>query len=342
MKKRFFALVTAAVILLSIILPVSAAKYKNFKISEDTRTLSDGETTYERIDLPEGYFTDSHYSYQYYYPVEMPNNSNMNGQLSAISKARNILSVELYFEQYGELNLTYAEKTAKADLEKFFSGENELFRMRSNFSKDYYAKIDKSLVERLDAYVNANPEKAETVDVSKLTQPVMTSASFTILSYSKDYVVAKEYGGIYKIGDSIDGWYYVNFGDLDNSYFNVDGYFSYRKGTITMTKLDSVLGLELGTLSAAQEYMFTTYESEYQYVDEELFDLGNYEESVAARVFFWIVFAFLGFVIPAVPMIFGLILPNSKKRYTKKWYIVAAFSLLWIITAAVIMLILIL
>ena len=342
MKKRFFALVTAAVILLSIILPVSAAEYKNFTISEDTLTLSDGETTYERINLPEGYFADSHYSYQYYYPIEMPNGSNINGQLSAISKARDILSVELYLEQYGSLNILYAEKAAKTDIEKFLSGEDELFRMKSNFSKEYYAKIDKSLIERLNAYVEANPDKSETIDVSKLVQPIMTTASFTILSYSKDYVVAREYGGIYKIGDSFDGWYYVNFGDLDNSYFNVDGYFSYRKGAITMTKLDSVLGLELGTLSAAQEYMFTTYESEYQYVDEEFFNLGSYEESVAARVFFWIVFVFLGFIIPAVPMIFGLVLPNTKKRHTKKWYIVAAFSLLWILTAAVIMLILIL
>lgn len=341
MKKRFFALVTAAVILLSMILPVSAAEYKNFKLSEDTMTLSDGETTYERIDLPNGYFNDSHYTYQFYYPVSLPNTSS-SASICAISKDRDILNAELYFETYGALNILYAEETARADLEKFFSGENELFRMRSNFNEDYYAKIDKSLIERINAYVEANPDKAETIDVSRLTKPVATTASFTILSYSKDYVVAKEYGGIYKIGDSMDGWYYVNFGDLDNSYFNVDGYFSYRKGTITLTKLDVALGMELGELSAAQDYMFTTYESEYQYVDEDIFDIGSYEDSLAARVFFWVIFSLFGFVMPAIPMIFGLVLPNTKKRRTKKWYIVAACSLLWIIAAAVIMLILLL
>ena len=338
MKKRFFALVTAAVILLSIILPVSAAEYKNFTVSDDMKTIFDGETTYEMIELPDGYFTDSHYSYNFYYSVCVPGYYSY-ADIYAISKDLDILKIEFYDEKGNKTGLLYAKSATKADIEEFISGKSSFYKIRSNYSSEVYSKIDASIVGEIEAYVAENSDKAETVEVAKLIDNDFATNSFTLQAYSKNYIVAREYGGVYRVNGE---WCYVGFDDLENNHFNDSGYFSYRKGSVTLTKLDEALGEKLTEAALSANYLPYSYDSEYQYVDEEFFNLGSYEDSVAARVFFWIVFVFLGFIIPAVPMIFGLVLPNTKKRHTKKWYIVAAFSLLWILTAAVIMLILIL
>ncbi|MBO4212640.1 MAG: hypothetical protein J5894_00840 [Clostridia bacterium] len=337
MKKRFFALVTAAVILLSMILTASAAEYKNFSLSYDMNTISDGETDYERISIPDGYFIDSHYIYSFYYPVGISDHNT--APLCALSADHDLLRIEFYDDKTGKIDFLYAAPSARDDIAEFVSGKSEFYKIRSNYSNSSYGKIDASLVSAMVAYAEENPNATLTVDVSKLLNADFATSSYTLLSYSKNYVIAREYGGIYEI----DGeWFYVNFGSLGNNNFDANGYFSYRKGEVTLTKLSKELGAKISAASVLTEYWSHDYETEYQYVDEDFFDIGSYEDSLAARVFFWVIFSLFGFVMPAIPMIFGLVLPNTKKRRTKKWYIVAACSLLWIIAALVIMLILLL
>lgn len=343
MKKRIFALAVTVIMIMSLAVSASAVDYRYFELNEDFSKLTDNEgKVYEKIELPDGTFTDSHYSYQYYYSVEIPISLSVGYTAQVYSLAENydILRIEWYTDKADPDRLIYAGPEAKADIENFLSGNTNLFKVRSNFSEEYYAKIDGDLVSRINAFAKANPNATETFEVSDLAKYDVATTSFTLLSYSKNYVVAKECGGLYQIGDD---WYYVNFGDLDNNYFNAEGYFSYRKGAIALTKLDPALGAELTGIAMTQNYWSYTYESEYRYIEDDPFDFGNYADSSAAKVFFWISFAFIGFVVPTIPLIFGLVLPNTKKRpHSKKWYAVACISLVWIISAAVIMLILIL
>lgn len=60
-----------------------------------------------------------------------------------------------------------------------------------------------------------------------------------------------------------------------------------------------------------------------------------------APVEFWIFYSLMGFVLPAVPLVFGLVLPHTKRTgHDKRWYGLAIAASVWIIGAIVMMIIL--
>lgn len=84
---------------------------------------------------------------------------------------------------------------------------------------------------------------------------------------------------------------------------------------------------------ASEDYCDAYYEDEYY---DEYYDDMEYEpiygESITFEWLFWIFFGLIGFLVPAVLIAGGLILPRIKKFGEKKyWYILTATGGVWLL-----------
>ena len=136
---------------------------------------------------------------------------------------------------------------------------------------------------------------------------------------------------------------------LDNSHFDANGLFSYRNGTVEISRLDGSVVNELKAKNHELIPKVNNHIYEDFIVDGIYDENGNYidyEEPIYTEfnmTFFWIGFILVGFVVPAVPTVFGFVLPNTKKcKNNKGWYALAGFGLVWMLSALGIMLILML
>ena len=227
----------------------------------------------------------------------------------------------------------------KENLVAFAKGEGVIggyFVAKDNGNR---AEISGKIIEKLDSQY-ATGEDCKTYDVrylksNKICDIIVQDASNTF-AYTR--------GAIY----SMDGeWWYINYTDLDASYFDANGNFSYYQfGTVTMTKVDDN---SLETIDKCRKNS-SPYEPTYEYeivIPEEMggsllkpdgaggVSLGE-NSLFDFEDFFWIVyFAFI--VIPAIALVVvGCVLPFIKKLGKPKyWFIVSGFAALWAIAAIV-------
>ena len=125
----------------------------------------------------------------------------------------------------------------------------------------------------------------------------------------------------------LDGaYYYVNYLTLGNQYFDADGNFSYRSGTVGLIALNSAQSATVQGAVESQSYRY----AEYEWEDDEWID-----DDVSAG-FFWVMLVLFGFLMPIPFLVIGLVLPNSAKRgYPKYWYVLAVIAVVWMILAAI-------
>lgn len=198
------------------------------------------------------------------------------------------------------------------------------------------AKIDKELVAKLDKNLE-NGIDVKSFDV-RYIKPSGTRSVYNVIVQDESETFAYTYGAIYSM---YDGLWYVNYMNLDNSFFDANGNFSYyRGGIVQMTKLNQ----EYDTYIKKCKDNFTPYEVYYDYervifegVDDDIF--GDASEVTVRSItvgIFWIVY-FLIIVLPAVLiLIVCCILPFSKKTgKAKYWLIVAGLAAVWLIAALV-------
>ena len=212
------------------------------------------------------------------------------------------------------------------------------------FNISMYTVIDADFVQKLDSeYMSQKSGKKVTVKANELSEAEVLEITVHDRTESKAY----QHGAVYIMPNGI--YYYLLFDALDNSHFDADGYFSYRSGSVEVVKLDESVINELNqkNLEMIHKENNSIYED---FIVEGIYDEnGNYiVEDVPVYsdfniTFFWIGFFLIGFVVPAVPTVFGFILPNTKKcRNNKGWYALAGFGLVWMLSALGIMLILML
>jgi hypothetical protein len=140
------------------------------------------------------------------------------------------------------------------------------------------------------------------------------------------------YGAIYKLGAD---YYYLNYTKLNNGYFDSDGNFSYRNGTVALAKING----ELFNQVEKRERNMTQHSYETKYEEDEI-DVTF--DKATAKVLFWIIFVIFGFLVPIAPLIVGFTFALSEKRgYPKHWYLVAFLSLAWMALSLILAIILI-
>jgi hypothetical protein len=135
---------------------------------------------------------------------------------------------------------------------------------------------------------------------------------------------------------------------------DADGFFSYRRGSVDVLKLEGEL---LNTVKKAINsmddrdinYLYEAsvvngiYDINGNYIEDIGFDFGFdfYGDGEYSITTFWVFFALLGFAVPLVILVLGLLFARSKKMGKNSfWYALSGFGAAWILAAAGIMLML--
>ena len=214
------------------------------------------------------------------------------------------------------------------------------------YFEDYYGATY-SLLE--DDFLNHLDRR---YDIPAMTQSVEVGALgdadfYEITGHDATKSKAYQHGAVYLMENGT--YYYVCFEDLDNSYFDADGFFSYRAGNVPAYPLNIEEKGEIDSLidGMTEKQSFAIWEKDimYGYTDLEgnVTDEALQEERAGAAVIFFLLVVVLGILLPGVLLTLGLIFANSQKTGKAKcWYAVVGGASLWLLTALVFLIIVLL
>lgn len=315
MKKKIISILFALALMLTLCIIVSADEYTEWSISEDGQTLIVGSDTYKLYEeylyptdkfLPEKSFIYENTSPSYLY---LKRNYEENG----------IMIVSDYYGTGTEY--IYVNNEGRATLNSFINGAFSNYKISDKYFSEY-ASTSKNWINNLDG------GSITTIDVRSLE----TCERYYILGYDSTETVAHIVGAVY---DRNDTYFFVNYDNLSNNYFDANGNFSYRQGTVKAYKLNTAQSSDM------VEYLsnMTAYETSFEGYEDALFTGFNRGAYVVIFVLFTIMF---GFITPLVPVIIGAIrVSKGKSKNPKRWYLMFIGCGLWIVFAICILLTLI-
>lgn len=137
-----------------------------------------------------------------------------------------------------------------------------------------------------------------------------------------DGTVCYEAGRFYRLGEHTYG--YVNHTALDNTYFDADGFFSYRSGKVEMLVLNenSTALLE----SYLERANSTTPGMKYEYMVNWAYP----PESIFPRWLFYLTLVVLSLLPAAALITVGLILTLKYPARKGRWLTVAGLGVIWL------------
>ncbi len=244
-----------------------------------------------------------------------------------------------YYESYVNINRNYPEviwlnddngnaeifvtETGYADIKSFVEGN--IGSLRLEFGDRMAEDISRDMVAEWDEAIRSD-SNTEVFDVRDIKPSGKKVQVYYISAVDVSKTLSYNYGAIYRLSDG--EYWYVNYTDLPNNYFDADGNFSYRGGSVRMTRLSDTSDLE-GIISNAK-YIDNDYIYEWDSFEYEI----DEKETDTWLTLFW-AFYTVCVIIPPIPMILlGFILPFIKKLGKPKyWYSLLAFALLWLIFA---------
>lgn len=220
----------------------------------------------------------------------------------------------------GETRL-YLSQNAVTYYETFFADQSADGFMLLN-AYGAYAEVSGAIAEDANqAYRTA--DTLYEIDVTKLS----SKESFELVQFDRSDSFYITRGAFYEIDGS---YYYVDYRQLDNSYFDADGNFSYRQGKVRLVKIE---GAALDALTPAlDDFDYRSTDFEYEIGESEPMPIG----------LFWFCYVFLGFLVPIPFIVLGFILPHiAKLGRPKYWYVTAYLGIAWFVLAFVLMFLLI-
>lgn len=333
MKKKtkvLFTLVFAITLIFALLVPTFAAYdddgYVIWEVKENGDVLV-GEKEYYRIEIPVGYEVYMREEYHYANKaasgkIELSDlTSNINGKNIVHAYDREGLGYSGYFADsetcdYLSDFLVLSRAKDMADMILFYS------------NGDYYKDVDNEILQRLDSMSTSSVN----IKVSALYDYNRTY----IYAYDKTGCIRTTTGCVYAIGDTR---YYVDYTTLSNSYFDVDGDFSYRgNSTVEAKLLDNVTNTAFQSFKNSENEYYFPYDTQYE---KNAFDMifTDVDETVIVIfgiVIFYSILILVGLVLPVIPIVFGLVLPRSKKLGKHPgWYALAGVGAIWLISAVV-------
>ena len=340
--KVLLVLILAAVMAVGLLVPTFAAsspapgstdQYITWTLSDDGETLT-GDKNYYKVNIQPGYYVDIPETYHYHNRV-----SSSNGRMSLYTNYgdKNIVVAEL--NSSSAENSYFATKAVRVELNDFF----DITKAKEKASKIIATQNDYHFYMFADA-LSVLDEQTASTDVSVVD----------LYQYDKIFIRAYDSTGcIYTVVGclySLDGYvrYYVDFTKLSNYYFDADGNFSYRSGTVAATVLqgNEVVTAINNAFSSQNrgEFVYSTYfENDEKYAPPEKGETGSsldaldeIDVQLVGIIAFFIILVSVGLVLPVVPLVLGLMLPRSKKLLKPRgWYAVAGVSAVWMLSAIV-------
>lgn len=329
MKKMFkikaLSLVLFAVLLFSLFTVGAYAEEGeaySWDMTTDEGTVWNEDREYYRYDVPFGYTVD--FNPNYYFADEIEYSVLFSYNIMSYARDGEIIAiydVDIYDYYY------YATEEGKASIDALVGGNYTTARI---YDGGYAAVIDKTVVDSLDK-LNTGVE----VDVSELAD----LDCYQIRTYDSTGAVYYVYGALYEYQGKM---YYLNYDRLSNEYFDANGEFSYRRGSVTVYQVNDTA--VFGKILDAEDNMsWFTEGSEFEDDSAFLVDFGfDVDGRIVSLVIFWFLFAALGLALPLWPLFKGLENARSDKHGKKKyWLIMSLAGAVVLVMNVVIMLLLI-
>ena len=160
---------------------------------------------------------------------------------------------------------------------------------------------------------------------------------FEITVHDQTETKAYQHGAIYIMPNG--KYYYVCFEDLDNSYFDADGYFSYRMGSVPAYELDEKSRQNIDECIASMTPKLHEKIFEEDLIADNSYDYDYYDHldpnfKFGSIVCFFAITIIVGIMIPAALIVLGIVFARSKKtNQAKCWYALSASAALWLLSA---------
>ena len=317
--KKFITVLLISILSLSLLCPVFAhADTADYSFSISGESIAYNGRAYKSYLLPAGYHVMPRKVYRLTETV-CPDCSSRVGVYLKEADDSIIFFGNSYYDgfYYGKSSHPlYVTDNGKAHLSSFLQGEH---------GSSYLASKDKNNLSKLSSEFTTGLGLANekiTLDILSL----VNCTTYPILTYDTKEIICFQSGAIYILQD--ESYVYVDYAELDASYFTSDGEFAYRKGTVEAVKLDGDIIQKIpGVLSQMESYAPEYHSANDEYHNEP----DDPEGALAAFIIMWIIFVLLP---PFVPIITGLCLAlSSKIRHKKLWLALVIVGAVWLICA---------
>ena len=224
----------------------------------------------------------------------------------------------------------YLTEEGRSQMDAFLEGNVAFRRLKYAGNDEKYSDLTDDFMADLDAAVNATSAVTGSADVTVLAN----AQRYDVTAWDSHDCVFTVEGAIYPT--DTDAYFYVDYRTLNNSYFDADGNFSYRKGNVRVTYLNGDMADALDDVIADASRRYV----DYAYEEDEYGVFGDDGNDIVGVM---ITVTLSDILLPIVPLVVGLVLPHSKKMgYPKRWYIMSAISLAWLIVGVIRLLLLLL
>ena len=328
--RSVIALILSVTALLALaVMPISASEAPAvvWELSANNTTLTnDRGNTFTAYNLPAGYITD--FKLEYYFANEVDAKNSSWGTSSVVSYANDgkIIYLPDLQNQNGETyESIFVDNEAKGYLDELVTGEAELLRIYSS-KRFMYADMSRELLDGI-------AKGSESSDAMSYSVPLLSSQiRYDIFAYDVTDSIRGAYGAIYDIDDA---YYFIDYRTLGNNYFDSDGNFSYRAGTIELIPLDKAASETVDEMIS--KLALIDHDSEYEDNGSSNYNpiTGDDQETFEV-VMFWIIFVIFGYLLPAAPLALGLIFYLKRRRDNPiHWLIVACIGGAWILISLI-------
>ena len=214
----------------------------------------------------------------------------------------NVLYVQVDAEIYCYVKA--GDETALTQMRAFLDGEDDSLAFAD------LLRFQESILTRAEAeafFADASTENMTSVDVQTLKGKLL----YDIITYDENRVLALKRGAIFAVNG---GYLLIDYDKLDNTAFDADGNFSYRKGTVEAEHIRGDKLTLFNTLQNRRQYLVETSQYEeglYVGPEKKEITLENSRTSVVSLL------VVIGLLVPLAPMIYLLCTFRSKKRLAR-------------------------
>ncbi len=325
MKRKICLLIALVLLFANLLMPsVYAADddgFVDWDVASDGASIFRDEKKFVLYQSSRSFYLDPKTVYCYGNDVDLPFEEDAEYSCSVYAPTKD---AEFVWVQGYSNNYLYVTSVGKSDIDAFLNGTSVKYTLESGTMN---ADISNEEIKGLDD-ASRQPINAITVDVTTLE----SQERYDVIARDGTYTLAYVHGAIYYIDNQ---YYYLNYQTLGNNYFDADGNFSYRSGSVPLTPVDAMTASVIDqTVQDLTEYTIEyTYENDY----DDIFGSGDYPYAI-----FWVIFVFLGFIAPIPLLVLGIVLPIvRKKKDGKRWWALAILAGLWLLLAAILGIVLI-